>query len=271
MKRSAAARVALVVAAGVVLAAGLSACGGDDGGATGAAALPGTVWVLTSYVDGTATSQVPSGVRVDASFATSTISGRAPVNTYTGPYTTSGDSAIEIGPLASTMMAGPKKAMDLERAFFDALQRATSYSVDGDTLELADAGGATLLTFTAEAPPSLSGSVWRATGYNNGREAVVSLAKGSEITALFSDADSVSGSSGINTYSGSYSADESRIEIGELATTQKAGPDDLMQQETEYLAALRSAATWSIRGDTLELRTADDAIAVTYTWAGPPD
>ena len=34
-----------------------------------------------------------------------------------------------------------------------------------------------------------------------------------------------------------------------------------MEQETQYLAALQSAATYQIEGNVLELRTKDDALA----------
>ena len=39
-------------------------------------------------------------------------------------------------------------------------------------------------------------------------------------------------------------------------------PEGVMEQEAAYLAALQSAATFSIEGDQLWLRTAEDAIAV---------
>ena len=37
-----------------------------------------------------------------------------------------------------------------------------------------------------------------------------------------------------------------------------------MEQEQEYLAALSTAATYQINGERLEMRTAEDYIAVTY-------
>ena len=73
----------------------------------------------------------------------------------------------------------------------------------------------------------------------------------------------VDGFGGVNTYSGAFEIDGSSISVGKLATTRAAGSPELMKQEELYLAALQSAASWSIRGNTFELRTADDAIAVT--------
>ncbi|HXV97717.1 MAG TPA: carboxylesterase family protein, partial [Anaerolineae bacterium] len=50
------------------------------------------------------------------------------------------------------------------------------------------------------------------------------------------------------------------------AATRKAcpQPEGVMDQEMQYLAALETAATYQLRGDTLELRTADGALAVTF-------
>lgn len=264
-----AATVAATLAGGMLAACGDSGdgSGGDAGGGSG---LEDAVWVLSSYFDGTATQVVPATIRVDARFGDDTVGGSAPVNSYSGPYTTGGDSAIDIGPVASTMMAGPAKAMALEAAYFKALEAVRSYSVEGGTLHLADGEGVTLLTYAAEAPPTLTGRTWKATGYNNGNEAVVSLVAGSDVTAVFGDTDTVSGSSGVNTYEGPYTVAGTSMSVGDLTTTRVAGPAELMKQEQQYLAALRSAATWSVSGGALELRTADGDLAVTYTTEPTP-
>jgi heat shock protein HslJ len=44
-----------------------------------------------------------------------------------------------MGPVASTRMAGPPEAMQLETGLLGALQRATRYRIDGDHLVLSDA------------------------------------------------------------------------------------------------------------------------------------
>jgi heat shock protein HslJ len=134
----------------------LVACGGADEGSgdfQGAAALGGSTWILTGYVDGSEMQTVPSQVRVDAVFSADAVNGQGPVNSYSGPYTVNGESGIEIGPLASTMMAGSQKLMALEQAYLEALQRARTFAIDGETLHFSDADGATLLTFTAASLP----------------------------------------------------------------------------------------------------------------------
>ncbi len=49
-----------------------------------------------------------------------------------------------LGPTASTRMAGPPEAMQLETDFLDALERATRYRIDGNHLVLSDASGEVL-------------------------------------------------------------------------------------------------------------------------------
>jgi heat shock protein HslJ len=39
-------------------------------------------------------------------------------------------------------------------------------------------------------------------------------------------------------------------------------PDGVMEQEAAFVAALQSAATYSMQGGRLEMRTADDAMAI---------
>ncbi|MCB0179550.1 MAG: META domain-containing protein [Anaerolineae bacterium] len=63
----------------------------------------------------------------------------------------------------------------------------------------------------------------------------------------------ISGSSGCNTFNGSYSTSGNSISVGQLITTQMACEEDVMQQEQDYLAALSSAQSYTISGSTLTL------------------
>jgi heat shock protein HslJ len=49
-----------------------------------------------------------------------------------------------LSPAATTMMAGPEAAMDLEQKFLSALHRATGIRIDGNRLDLTDAGASVL-------------------------------------------------------------------------------------------------------------------------------
>ena len=59
----------------------------------------------------------------------------------------------------------------------------------------------------------------------------------------------VSGFAGCNTFTGSYTADESTITIGPLATTKIGCDRPASAVETAYLAGLADAKGWTIGGD----------------------
>ncbi len=221
--------------------------------------LAGTSWTMTSLGG-----QPPvEGTTVYLNFDTAAeASGNSGCNGFGGTYETDGFH-IEFGPLIGTLMACLDEGiMEQETSFRNALEDAAFYDVSTTgSLRLYDADSTLLVEF-APASTSLAGTSWDVVNYNNGNEAVVSVLEDTELTAVF-EAEQVSGSAGCNNYFGSYSADEGAIEIGPLAATRRAcAGEGVAEQEAEFLAALESAATYSINGDRLEMRTAEDALAV---------
>ncbi len=83
-------------------------------------------------------------------------------------------------------------------------------------------------------------------------------------TASFADV-SVSGFGGCNSFGGDYEVDGDQITFGQLASTLMACPEPQMSIETEYLAALQSATTWSIDGSKLSLGNADGEEVLLYS------
>ncbi|MBP6803149.1 MAG: META domain-containing protein [Chloroflexi bacterium] len=156
--------------------------------------------------------------------------------------------------------------MAQETAFLAALPTATTYTIQGDALELRDANGALVASFTS-APPAattLVGAEWTVTVFNNGNQAAVSLVNGTEITMMFGEDGSVQGSAGCNLYFGYFTVSGETISVGPLATTRAfcPEPEGIMEQEDQFLAALQTAVSYTIQNGTLDLRTADGAIAV---------
>lgn len=195
--------------------------------------------------------------------------GETGCNSFNGPYDTDGD-AISIGPLAVTRAACPDPARAaMEAAYLVALDGAERYSIDEHVLTLFGAEDRVLVEL-ARFDPTLEGSAWTVLAYNNGRQAVVSVILDTAITAEFGDDGVVSGSGGCNEYSGPYETDQQRISIGPLARTKKLcdSPGGVDDQETVYLAALESADLWVIRGEILELRRDDGALAVSLRPGG---
>lgn len=263
-----------VVALLAVALVAMTGCGSDSGagGATTAGTAgpgPGPIegaWTLTRYASGGALRSLPAGLDATLTFADGRVNGSGPVNSHRGPYTADpAGGSLSIGPLASTQIGGPPEALTAETDYLAALGAARSYAIAGDTLTIRDAAGTDLLVL-AEDARTVVGS-WTVTGYNNGAEAVVSTDPDGAITAEFGEDGSLGGDSGVNRYRTTYeiSSNGGGITIGPPAGTRKAGPPALMEQERLYLAALESAATFTLQGDTLTLRDASDAIAVTLT------
>jgi heat shock protein HslJ len=229
----------------------------------GGGRLPGTSWSLTSL------GGRPSvrGTTITLNFGTDgKATGTDGCNSYVTPYTSDATTVKFQSPGASTLMACPAPVMDQASAYTKALGQAATYRIDGQQLTLSDSGGKELAVFAAQSS-DLAGTNWNVTGYNNGKQAVVSVIIGTTITANFDTAGKVSGSGGCNMYSATYTSDgKSTINIGPAVSTRKAcaEPQGVMEQETQYLAALSTAATYGIDGNRMEMRTTDGAIAVSF-------
>jgi heat shock protein HslJ len=123
------------------------------------------------------------------------------------------------------------------------------------------------MIFAPSAPAGLPGTSWDVITYNNGRQAVVSLLTGTDISLSFGTDGQASGIAGCNTYSGGYQAGGKALKVGPLVSSQRscAAPAGVMEQEQQYLAALQNAATFQIAGDTLTIRDAGGAMQVMAT------
>jgi len=248
--------VGVTVSATLVGVAAGSASGAEQAGAS---ALTGKVWVLAT-LGGKAPLR---GTDVTAAFTTSgRVSGSAGCNRYSGTYKTSG-STLRISTLATTQMACARAIATQERAFLKALSATRSFAVNSGTLTLRSASGRSLATFRAQTQ-ALAGTSWEVLAYNNGKQAVVSVLTGTKLTAVFGKSGKLTGFAGCNDYNATYEATPPKIAIGPVAATRKhcEQPAGVTDQETRYLAALETAATYRIEGSRLELRTADGALAV---------
>jgi heat shock protein HslJ len=255
-------RTRTLIAGLAIAAAGLAACTGSTGGTGGT--LDGQTWALTSYAKGGTMTNVPADVLVDATFENGTVSGSGGCNRYTGSYTADG-SKLTFGPLGSTQMACVGAASDVESAYFANLAASATYTATAETLTIFDSKGASILVYGVAKPGQLGGVEWHATGINNGKQAVVSVVDGTDPTATYDAAGTVSGNGGCNTFNGPAVVDGTSIAIGPLASTKMACADQAASdQETYYFAALQNATTWEVRGSTLELRDDSGALQVLF-------
>lgn len=113
--------------------------------------LEGTSWIISGYNDGAeAVVNVMSDSVSEVSFGEDgLISGTGGCNRLTGEFTAS-EGQLEVGTLGMTQMACPEPAgvMEQEMAVVKALESATAYLVEGDSLTLSTDDGATAMLLT---------------------------------------------------------------------------------------------------------------------------
>jgi heat shock protein HslJ len=241
----------------LVALAGCSSSASPSGGT-----LTGQVWALTDLAG--KAPQKDTGITIQFN-TDGTVGGSSGCNQYSGTYTASGSSLTINTPLASTMMMCAESVMVQESAYQTALGTVKAYTVKGDKLTLFGPANKEIANYKA-ASQDLAGTSWDVIGYNNGKQAVVSILAGTQMDIQFGKDGTVSGKSGCNTYNGPYTVNGNQIKIGPLASTMMAcsDPAGIMDQEQQYLAALGTAATYQIEGNVLELRTADGALAADF-------
>jgi heat shock protein HslJ len=117
----------------------------------GVQALRGS-WDVTSVYTGNAISSPVPGSTLTLDFAAKQVTGNGGCNTFSGPFAVSGNDAITIGPLASTLRACTDAAVDTqEQQYLAALGLAKTYQVTGNRLTLFRDGGT--IAVTAERAP----------------------------------------------------------------------------------------------------------------------
>jgi heat shock protein HslJ len=228
--------------------------------------LMGTVWkwTATQMNDGSkATPDDPNKYLIEF-LADGRVAIQADCNRVAGTYTANGNQ-LTIVPGPTTLAACPPGSLGDE--FVKQLGNISSYLFNGENLILEIKLDSGTMTFAPSAPAGLPGTSWEVISYNNGKQAVVSLLTGSEISLNFGADGQVSGNAGCNTYSGGYEVSGAALKVGPLASTMMAcdKPAGVMEQEQQYLAALQNAATFEIAGDTLTIRDAGGAMQVVAT------
>ena len=221
------------------------------------AMLGGTAWVMTA-LNG---APPAAGTTVTLQFGTDgSVSGSDGCNRYMTTYQEDGQN-LTFDQMAGTLMACEEPAMTQATEYREALSGVTSFNMSEGQLELL-AGSDVVLTYDADVQ-TLADTAWLVTAYNNGREAVVGLLEGTEITLSF-EATELNGNAGCNSYFAGYTAADGSMTVEPPGSTFMfcEEPEGLMEQEAAYLVALQSATTFRIEGDQLWLRNGADAIAV---------
>ena len=221
--------------------------------------LQGTDWVLQSYATDGALTTVPDDQYANAEFTAGRVKGFGGCNQYDAIYRTGGRMLL-VGVPATTLMACGETASAFESAYLTALEASRFYDILQNKLTIRGADRVVLLQFDAAPLNPLLGS-WVVDSYATAPNSVVAPLPGTEMTAVFRFT-TVGGSAGCNTYQGPYSLIAGAVAIGPLATTRIACPDDVMAQETAFLAAMQGVARVESRGQTLQLQDRDGRLVV---------
>jgi heat shock protein HslJ/uncharacterized protein YraI len=220
--------------------------------------LAGTSWIMSSLNGALPVADTTVTLQLGAD---GSASGSDGCNRYWTNYTQDGQNLSFHQPMAGTMMACAKPVMTQATEYQQALATVTSFVMSARQLVFL-AGNDIVLTYIADVQ-TLEGTAWSVVHYNNGREAVVGLLEGTEITLNFDEID-LNGSAGCNNYFAGYEVQNDNMLVDPPGSTSMfcETPQGVMEQEAAYLTALETAATWRVEGDQLWLRTAEDAIAV---------
>ena len=189
--------------------------------------LAGTSWTLATLKGQPAL----AATAVTLNFVAGKVAGSDGCNNYSGSYTADGTNIKFSSSMAATMKACPDPIMKQAAAYMQALGQAATYKADAQQLTLLDSSGKELAMFNAQSS-DLGGTSWIVSGYNNGKQAVVSVMTGTELTANFGADGKLTGSAGCNNYTAGYQTDGSKISIGPAATTRPG-------------ASWRGAARWA--------------------------
>jgi len=110
----------------------------------------------------------------------------------------------------------------------------------------------------------LVGTTWNCYEFKVSGSPVPVLAS-APITAEFAEDGTLSGSAGVNTYSTTYKIDGKSMTIaGDIATSMMAGPDDAMNQESNYLTTLPTVQSFDLMNDELVLFGPADSMIARY-------
>ncbi|MCP9931590.1 META domain-containing protein [Cyanobium sp. AMD-g] len=220
--------------------------------------LEGTAWVLERLGQ----RQPQNGTTITLRFEAGRVAGSDGCNRFGAPVTVRGTGLQVSARGLSTKMACPPAVMQQAEAFQTALRNSRGFRLDGERLRLLSAEGRPLLVLAPQSQ-RLAGSDWRVAGFNNGRQALVSPILGTSLSLRVVQAGQLAGSAGCNRFTAPLRLDGSRLRIGTpVATRKRCAGAGVMEQEQQFLAALPTATSLRLEGETLELRRADGAIAL---------
>lgn len=246
----------------LLMSLALAACSGSSGPLRHEIIdLKDTDWILTQL---NGKRPLPN-TNITLEFTDSEAGGFAGCNAYGGKYTATSDGALKFSEVAMTerLCSSPNSVMAQEQTFGRAIIDARSFGEIDDYLEIANAGGKTILTFRRREvfpmdPRALVNTQWRLLLWNG-----KSPLPDSTITIAFSDSP-ISGSAGCRNYTGTYTAKGDKIRFPSLSMREITVncSSRLAEQEGEYTTTLSWATHYLLTAGQLKLFTARREVLV---------
>jgi heat shock protein HslJ len=257
--------------------------------------LESTPWKLASLLSarGGAFPSLP-GTEITALFQGGKMTGKAGCNNYSAPYKVSGNSLKITTPAATTRMACPQPTMAQETAYLAALGSVTNYRIDGDKLELRNAAGNLVTTYTAPMPAAaapivpapakpvtptvapapaapaakaqLTNTLWTWVRFVSPVEAI-DVPNPDKYTVVFQTNGQVNITADCNKVGGTYKTVGSRIQIQLGPSTMAACPPGSMADP--FLAGLSGAALYFMDDGNLYIEIFADSGVMKFANGGP--
>lgn len=227
--------------------------------------LAGTKWEITSVWDGGVTTPTHPNTIATLVFVDGSAGGSTGCNRFSSAYSVDGDAITFREPVVTGSACDPEHAGQGD-AVIQALQAAKRFAMSDQQLELADAGGTVQLQLRPAGVLPLEGITWWLVWYGNG----TSPFDGTDISLTFRTEGTLTGIAGCNDYSADYRIRDDQLSIEAVTHTEKAclEPDGVMNQEADYLEAIRQSASFTTTLTGLELLDADGNPIAEYRFGG---
>lgn len=228
--------------------------------------LIGASWQVESIGQPGDSVEPAEGVHATLNFGVARYTGSGGCNWFVGVYEMEADT-LRLATPAQTRIEceTPENIMQAEATYLSALAIVDHVRQDGEKLLAYTREDQQLMTFVPAEPVPFEGTTWRLM-FQTTDSGAAPLVPGTEITALF-EGETLSGTSGCNTYEASYQLDGESLTISDMAVTEKTceDPVDVMEQESAYLSALQGAASLSQTGAMLDMVDADGELVLLYS------
>lgn len=185
--------------------------------------------------------------------ADGTVRGTTGVNHVEGAYETHG-SSLRFGPIRTTRMAGPDVLMRQEAALLSALSAVRRWSDDDGVMTLMDGDGVVLVRVAPSVEALRPGTAWRVADVRLDPDTVAPTDAEHPPTLSFGDDGRVTGSLGLNRFSGAYALEGDALSFGVLASTRVMPAPPLDVQEAAVTTALGLVTSARVESGRLVLR-----------------